>query len=170
MNLKEATELRRKVVRTEHALPKLVHPELVWHCGYYDGPLDGMCLHEGKQHWFQMVDAIYVTVNVESYRPLEPDDYNYTLIGINVIAEISEEQLKEEEYWQALFEKHVGTHTRYDKRGLRNVGQVQPQSEWPKYYDVAAKERPKRNFDNNKVVGYYFSHEFDLVKLLQEAE
>ena len=28
---------------------------LLWHCGYCDGPLSGMCLYKGERYWFEAI-------------------------------------------------------------------------------------------------------------------
>lgn len=33
-------------------------PQYLWHCNYYDGPLNGVCLHNGASHWFEVVDEV----------------------------------------------------------------------------------------------------------------
>lgn len=33
-------------------------PRYLWRCGHYDGPLNGVCLHDGVEHWFEVVDEV----------------------------------------------------------------------------------------------------------------
>jgi hypothetical protein len=169
MNLNEAKNLGKAIVRNQFSLSKISHPQFLWHCDYWDGPLSGICVHQDKRYWFHVVDEIDVAVNVKTEQTLHRDDYETCRIFLYSLVELTEEELKKEEYWHDLFEQHVGTHTNYDENN-RRIGKVKPQENWNIFYEKAKAEHDARTYDENKVIAYFYSFEFDLDILLKEAE
>jgi hypothetical protein len=80
--------------------------------------LNGMCLYEGRKHWFRLL--------------VEDED---TRDRTFEIVELTDEEIEAIDQEQALFEKYVGSHTRYDEHNKRNHELVLPHVDWPKYYD-----------------------------------
>ena len=110
-------------------------PRLLWHCEYWDGPLSGIALHEGRKVWFWCAD------DVQEHRLFH-------------VFPLTDEEIAEEDRWHALFCEHVGTHTDYDEEGRRDVTAIRPHSEWNKFYD-AAKDRPPRTYHEREAIGYF---------------
>lgn len=110
---------------------------LLWHLGYWDGPLTGIAIHEGREHFF------------EAENPDEPlSDRRFLLFPL------SDEEIVEERYWHSLFQEHVGAHTDYGEDGRRTAGAVRPRSEWDRFYEPA-KERKPRNYREREPVGFF---------------
>jgi len=125
---------------------------MLWHCAYWDGPLDGILLYRGKPHWFQI------------FCPLQTDEMRSRVDEENVVwndyfvrylvIELSKEQIKEEEYWHELFRQKVGTHTDYDENGHRAIGALKPGDMWSEFYE-AYKTRTPRDLSNNQIAGWF---------------
>lgn len=107
---------------------------ILWHCGYYDGPLNGIAEYQGRRYW-------YSATNGESY-----DTRVYELL------DLSAEQLADEEYWHALFCEHVGIHTDYDEHGKRPCWV--PGKNSTKFYGPFREPRP-RDYSACKVIGQF---------------
>lgn len=105
---------------------------ILWHSGFYDGPLSGMCLYNDEKHWFRLHEENEDTGD-RTFEIIKP----------------TPEQLKIEEDRHALFQAHVGIHTDYDENGKRPIGAIHPQSEHHKFYDV---DRVINDFSKNEVV------------------
>jgi hypothetical protein len=112
---------------------------LLWHSDYWDGPLSGLLLLDGRKYWFQIADEDF-----------EPNFYPRTF----VIVELTAKQLAAEEKWHQLFQEKVGTHTDYDEAGRRNFGGVLPRKTWPEFYN-AFKQWKKPNYLKNQIVGWF---------------
>ncbi len=106
---------------------------LLWHSGYYDGPLSGMCQFRGEKLWFEC----------EGEDRLPGADENSERIRTFRFYRLTEEQMASEEKWYELFRENVGTHCDYSN-GKRTVGLVRPKESWAKYYGVA-EEKPELN-------------------------
>lgn len=39
-------------------LPRIEGVRMLWSCGHYDGPCNGVAEHEGKHYWFEMLGCI----------------------------------------------------------------------------------------------------------------
>ena len=69
------------------------------------------------------------------------------------------EQLKEEEYWHALFEEKVSTASSYDENERRHLSSdhshLRPYEHHHEFYDEQKKNRKDRDFSNNEVIGYF---------------
>ena len=131
--------------------------EYVYHSGYWDGPLSGMCRYQGRRYWFSCVHDYHDTT--DDGRPLDQRIFG--------IYELTDSEWKEEEYWHNLFEKYVGTHTRYEDN--RRTGQVGPSKLHNKFYDeskAAWKDgrRKKKELTENKLIGYFDTSEMKFRK------
>jgi hypothetical protein len=68
--------------------------KILWHCGYYDGVLSGVCDLGGKKHWFTLLkDSANRTFKVYS---------------------LSEENEKALCYWHKIFSETVNPNTEYE--------------------------------------------------------
>ena len=119
------------------SLPRLQQTELklLWHAGYWDGPIDGMVSYNGSKYWFQMCD------DEEYYRRF-------------LLVMLSQEQLEEEKYWHELFRRKVGRHTDYDDQGKRPTGAIKPKELAKEFYEAYKTRRP-RDLSNNEVIGWF---------------
>jgi hypothetical protein len=119
---------------------KLEEIRLLWDSDYWDGPLSGLLLLDGRKYWYQMVEE-----------GSEPYTEFYRRFAI---VELTGEQLAEEEKWHRLFQEKVGRHTDYDAAGKRNLGSVLPQRTWNEFYD-AFKQWQQPNYLENRIVGWF---------------
>jgi hypothetical protein len=110
-----------------------VRAEILWHCDYYDRPLDGVCEIDGKRYWYTYHDGEDAPIG-----------------GIYLARSLTPEQLQWAEYWHEEFRKYVGHHT--DHRESR--GKIHPQSEWPKFYDRYRLEE-KRDYSELPIIGWF---------------
>jgi hypothetical protein len=100
---------------------------LLWHVGFYDGPLSGLCLYEGRVHWFQIKGGA-----------LDPDEERR---DFEIVA-LSDEQVQAEEERHALWVQHVGNHCGYDENNKRlGSTYLRPRPEWNKFYSLPPLER-----------------------------
>lgn len=81
----------------------------LYHVDYYDGPLTGMAEYLGKTYWFDLTQDDWIG-DIEKRK--------------FVLYEPTESQLNEYNHWNEEFKRYV-------KDGQR----LQPESEWPKFYD-----------------------------------
>ena len=128
------------LARDDEVTIKRKDVKYLWHCGYWDGPLSGVCLHDGEKCWFDMVK-----------------EYNNGSRTFKVVR-LTPEQLKEEEYWHALFEEKVSTASSYDENERRHLSSdhshLRPYEHHHEFYDEQ-KNRKDRDFSNNEVIGYF---------------
>jgi hypothetical protein len=130
----------------------------LWHGGYWDGPLNGICMYQGEPHFFEM-----------------KKEYHGKVLGRKIgrtywIYKITPEYWEFDKYWHGQFCLHVGNHTNYvwseeHKRYNRFVG-TNPSSPnyWKEmYYDryeaahaeMLVKNPAVINIDRrNQVVGW----------------
>ena len=83
-------------------LAPLKNVQPVWVTDFWDGPLNGLALYEGRCHWFE----------VESFDPDHPPE-----IRKYILYPLTDDEIVAEEALHDLFRKHVGTHTDWDVRG-----------------------------------------------------
>lgn len=122
--------------------------EIVYHSNYWDGALSGMCRHQGRRYWFDCVHDYYD--KREDGTPLDQRIY--------AIYDLTDSEWKEEEYWHSLFEKYVGTHTRYENN--HRTGRVKPSKDHSKFYDASKQarekgERKKKELSEDNLIGYF---------------
>ena len=124
-------------------LRELQHPgeiQMLWHRGYYDGPLDGLAVMGDRRVWFEVLEA----------------ERNYRTY---VVFPLTDEELAELERTHALFEEHVGTHTSYhydaNGRRMRAPGVVHPQESHHLFYDRVPSDAPKPDFTDREPIGWF---------------
>ena len=111
--------------------------KLLWHHGYWDGPLSGASIFEGERLWFSCSDE------GTKHRKF-------------VLLRLSEEQWKDIDFRHGMFQDYVGTHTDYDESGKREIGRdLKPRIEpnHDKFYSWA-KENPAPEPDGEQVAWY----------------
>lgn len=113
---------------------------LLWHGEWYDGPMNGLLLLDGRKYWFETV--------AESAADYEGFYRHF------VIIELTDEQLAEEERWHQLFREKVGTHSDYDETGRVNLGGVLPSETHAEFYD-AYLPRQQPDYLQNRIVGWF---------------
>jgi hypothetical protein len=84
--------------------------KLLWHCGYWDGPTNGVCqLPDGQKAWFELCGDIH------DAHPLY------------LICELTPQEIEEYESKHRDFQEMVGTHTDYYYNDSDNEGDGMPQ-------------------------------------------
>ncbi len=111
------------------------HVRKLWHCDYWDGPLSGICIVDGRRLFFKCVSE-----DVSRNREF-------------VLLQLSQEQLAEEIQWHELFREHVGTHTDYDENNKRETGKMKPQNRWDGFY-VPYKKRTPLDLSSCEIIGW----------------
>jgi hypothetical protein len=121
-------------------------PDLVmlWHAGYYDGPLNGMALYNGQYVWFDCFS----------------DDYQEPYYGMRVyrLYELSEKEMKEQFNHHSKFRKYVGHHTDYGSAYAPFEGKSR--EEMDKFYKDPKRIQPSKNFTKNKMLGEFTDVQF----------
>ncbi len=106
--------------------------KILWHCGFHDGPLTGICELDARKYWFRILD--------------EEEDSGARTFDI---VYLTDKQINSEEINHSLFRKYVGHHTDYGEDGKRVIGlNAQPQTEWKNFYDLP---QISRNYDGKVV-------------------
>ena len=90
----------------------------LWHCGFFDAPLSGICLFEERICWFE-IDG----------DPHDNADY--------LLYDLTDAEARHELTSHLLFERYVGLHTcnHASLDGKRQHGAVRPQASWDQFYD-----------------------------------
>lgn len=106
----------------------------LFHVGYYDGPLSGMCLLGGEKCWFDHL-ADYPDEHPEFY----DDDNNDSWSDVPwsrryLVWKLTPEQIENQEYNHSMFQQLVGVHTDYDENGKRPLGALRDSESMNKYY------------------------------------
>ena len=130
------SELRDKT--PPDSLPKLSDADfkLLWHCGFWDGPLSGMLLYAGKEYWFELIQE----------NPQEPPiDWCQRF----AVVALSPAELAKEHEVHDDFRKYVGTHSDYPR------GEVLPQETHHLFYNRHLEYCRQNNHENSPVVGWF---------------
>ncbi len=126
---------------------------MLWHSGYWDGPLSGMAMLDDKYVWF----------DCSADEDMEP----YYGLRVYKVYELSDKELEEEFFWHEKFETHVGKHTNYGRNYAPYKGQ--PKDELDKFY-VPHKQRTKRDYTDNRVLGEFTEVQFKRERPLPSAK
>ena len=127
-------------------LDKEPNLEMLWHCGYHDGPLNGAALYNGKLVWFQCTlehDGHIKDDPLEGYR-------EYTIHGLN------EEEKMDIVFKQMLFGLMVGWHTDHRPEFHKNYTGNQYFNE---FYEMSEKWE-KRDYSKNPILFCAAYHQF----------
>ena len=119
--------------------PKVSNYNLLWHCNYYDGPIDGILEVDG-------INCKFVGIS----KSTDKND-NYFLI-----ISLTDQQYKEFEWDQELFERYVGNNNTYPARNV-GIEIKHPKQDWDKYYKAGTNKilDLMQNIDEGKVVGWF---------------
>lgn len=116
---------------------RLLGVKPLWHSGYWDGPLSGMCRYKNQDYWFWCI--------TDTDDPTSRRKY--------AVVELTDKEMVYEKQVHTDFRKWVGTHTDYDEtyRRVSDGSGVHPQSMHDNFYSKyppgrfrheAYKERP----------------------------
>jgi hypothetical protein len=120
---------------------KLRGVQLLWAADYWDGPIAGLARYDGREHWFEVEEFDWDD-------PPPASERRFRLYALN------DEELRDEQEWHRRFQKHVGTHSDYERSGNRGHAAVKPPSEWPKFYDEYER-RPPREYASREPIGWF---------------
>ena len=121
----------------KHKVVEIPYDELtfLWIGDFYDGMLDGMLEYQNQKYRFEIIT-----------------DYTKNIYPrLFAIIILSESEIKEEEYWNELFEKYVGNHNNLTTTEDRIL---KPVTEFHLFYDEF-KKREKKGYDTNIIKGWY---------------
>lgn len=119
---------------------------LLWAVGYWDGPMNGVCLYEDRIHWFQMVEDKH------------PRQFHIFTMGDDAVrVEVTE---------HLLFEKYVGTHGCYHTAkvpGQRPEHHLREKDEsgcWGSFYDRPVKPEHFKPTSDHEPLGIWSPYGF----------
>ena len=98
--MRENPKSIRQLMNTLPRLDKA--PQYLWHCGYYDGPLSGVCMYNNKEHWFE---CTYETHWIDEDEDGEDEYYQGRVFGL---IELTDEEIRQEWEKHKLFVKYGG--------------------------------------------------------------
>lgn len=136
--------------------PKIEPPKMLFHVGYWDGPLSGLCLVDGTKCWFAMSEE-YDGPHPETEQ--ERDDFTPPWYRRFLVWRLSAEELAEVERRHEKFRRMVGTHCDYTEDGLRGrfaLGGEITQATVDRYY-AESKLEPVQNLKpaDGSIVGWF---------------
>jgi hypothetical protein len=123
-------------MRTDFKFPDfLVLPTIAWgdltnlyEVDYYDGPIEGMAIHNNNRYWYVLVDEYY------------PGSTRQRLF---LLYELTAEQIQEHDYWHAKFTKAKhDSKDALDKfyeeyKYVKFIGFINNQARYMVYEDIA---------------------------------
>ena|GEM_PF-3797630 len=125
-----------------------------WHGRWYDGPLDGMCIFEGKKYWFSEGEQLdeFTRDRIDSCGEQVRDYFRrYFLI------ELTADQLEEKEHWHKLSAEMGGIGSEYDETTQRWARTPNPnvsKEASANYFEMVANAKPT-DLSRNTVVGWF---------------
>lgn len=129
------TSSRGGVLRDSRRIPES-EVRMLWHAGYWDGPLSGMCMVDGQHYWFQCA--------FESYRDRHRKFWLLELPPDDLAAELERHEL---------FRECVGRH--HDYVNNRRVCYYTPTGREKEYHDRYPSSR-EDNWRGNKWRGIWW--------------
>jgi len=105
-----------KYKNTYQNLPHLSEMKKLWHHGYWDGAVSGVCEVDGKKCWFGLIEDYFENNGAPEDASADWDPPWYRRF---LIVQLTAEQFKEIEKRHNKFRRMVGTHTDYDDQGHR---------------------------------------------------
>jgi hypothetical protein len=133
----------------------LKHPKieakLLWHCNYWDGPINGIAEYQNHKYWFQQCDDFLNYPEMVA----QFEDFDETLDWFRryTVHELTPEELTEEVYCHDSFRNYVGTHTDYNENEDRK-GVVHDKVNHSKFFDKS-KDRKPLDYTQNKIMGWF---------------
>lgn len=90
-------------------------PLYLWSLGWYDGPIDGVCLFNGEKHYFQLFDEVYEEYSSDSENDwlFEGEDLGPYLVRHYHIRKLDPIAISRLEARNNLFLKYVGNNSNY---------------------------------------------------------
>lgn len=118
---------------------KIKNLKIVFAINWWDGPLEGMCLHNNEKHWFHCED----------------EDGEGFWRRFSII-KLTPEQVADEEKWHEFFKEKVGESFPYaDGIRVKNETPLKPQSMWHEFYDVYKDRiKPEYHLKTECIVDY----------------
>lgn len=136
--------------------PKLNEMRKLFHVGYHDGALSGLCLIDNQKCWFECVEDYY------DNNTWDDDDYYPPWCRRFIILKLSDDKLKRIEDNHEKFRTMVGTHTDYDENGKRDFYKptaTATQETMEQYYKECAQnsisETQNILEDKSQIIGWY---------------
>ena len=122
---------------------------VLYHLNYYDGPISGVCLFEGKKYYFDTIDEVHEEIKMDDLEwfkycveclergyEISPEDrIELNWYRIFAIYETPDNIMNAIEEDHQLFREFVGTHCDYSDDGCRNLGQVHKDKDHSLYYN-----------------------------------
>ena len=139
-------------------------PRFLWSVGHYDGPKNGVCLHNGENCWFECVHE----------GEAEEPDGTPVLIRLFGVAKLTTDDYKEELRRHNLFRKYVGRHTTYKRNGKRekdtklsNLYRSIRDFTRDEYYKESAKW-PHRQYFNYNIIAWWAQSQISFNGILRQ--
>lgn len=134
----------------EYSKHPKIEVKLLWHCNYWDGPINGIVEYQNQRYWFQQCDDFLNYPDMVD----KWENFDETLDWFRryTVHQLTPEELTEEVYWHDLFSTCVGTHTDYDEHGKRK-GIVHDKNN-SEFYDKYKNKTP-RFYTKNKIIGWF---------------
>tara|TARA_R110002096_G_scaffold356726_2_gene549969 strand:- start:5 stop:418 length:414 start_codon:yes stop_codon:yes gene_type:complete len=135
------TEFGEKLLglkEAEQPLLKRKDIKYLWHLSYYDGPISGVGMIGDEFCYFNMIHDCHFR-------------------RIFAVYHLSLDEFKDELLRHEMFRIHVGFHTDYHISGnndQREVGLLQPGSEWKKFYDTKS-DAKSTDYTDRVPVAYF---------------
>lgn len=98
----------------EEKFPKLHNVKKLWHHGYWDGPISGVCEYNGQKCWFEQIDEFH-----DKYSDYDDDDFSAPWYRRYLVHKLTDEQFHEILVRHQKWQRMVGTHCDYDEEGKR---------------------------------------------------
>ena len=130
-------DLKSSFDNIKYSVEEVLYNELIflWFSDYYDGMLEGMLKYKNQKYKFKIIT-----------------DYTKNIYPrLFAIIILSESEIKEEEYWNELFEKYVGNHNNLEEVEQK---EVKPQSQHHLFFNDFNKRKIK-NYNTNPVKGWF---------------
>lgn len=121
---------------------------LLWDSNYWDGPLSGMALYQGRKHAFDMASD-------REWEHENPDDED-DIGGISKprmyhLYHLSDEEIEIETNRHRIFEEYCGRHTSYDENGA-HFPKSKMREDWRDYWKL---DLPKVQLQPSAIVGIF---------------
>ena len=99
--------------------------KLLYHVGFWDGPISGVCEIEDKKFWFEQINGeqgeLWVKHIDEEFDTSDEDSYSYDITRFYRIYKLPEDVMNDITSNHEAFREHVGHHTDY-VNNKRTVG------------------------------------------------
>lgn len=132
-------------LETYQSFPKLNNVKLLWHNGYWDGPINGVCNVDGNKCWYERIEDW----NDKNQYPHEDDlsygDFSPPWNRRYLVHKLSKKQYETILARHLKFNSMVGGHCDYDEDGKRTAfhynDKITPATS-NQYYQEQKREEP----------------------------